>query len=167
LAGLQKLLNGPRSPLYTPEFQEAWRRHVSASADARKGRKPASAGGAGAGARARAQQREPRVGVFTWGAAFDGLLSGGREARRAAEHPAAQHYQSPAAQQDPSGHYAALGISVSSGGPGPTGEEIRGAYRRLALELHPDRQIGKAAHVQKQVGADMCICFPHVCIVFV
>lgn len=51
---------------------------------------------------------------------------------------------------DPAGHYSALGLKLAPGSPGPSDDEIKGAYRRLVLELHPDKQAGKGAGAQKK-----------------
>jgi hypothetical protein len=61
-------------------------------------------------------------------------------------------FEAPAVPQDPSGHYAALGLSsMLRAGVAPSTEDLRAAYRRLALQLHPDRQMGKPLAAQKKV----------------
>lgn len=81
LDSLQRLLNGPRSPIYSYEFQEAWQRHTRAAVDARKGRKSTASGAAATGGRS--GTRRQRVGGFSWGGgvqgwSFDGLWGGAR-----------------------------------------------------------------------------------------
>jgi hypothetical protein len=189
LSRLQRLLNGPKSPLFSSEFQDAYARFARASVDARKGRPSSASRGAGGGTR---RQR----GFGGWG--FDGLFGGTRSSgdegerwdlevegsgegrrrggpalpsvslkplpRTRVRHPRATRsrvspaplppgdapaHGAPAAPPaDPAGHYAALRISVTGGSP--SDEDIRAAYRKLVMELHPDKQRGKSARQQRQ-----------------
>mgnify|MGYP001810895939 CR=1 FL=1 len=59
----------------------------------------------------------------------------------------------PLADPDPAGHYSALGFDLArSRAPPPGDEDVRAAYRRLVMQLHPDRQAGKGAREQQKVG---------------
>jgi hypothetical protein len=135
MASLQRLLNGPRSPVLCPEFQAAWQRSARGGASgASKGR--AAAGGSSGGAR--------RAGKAAPSQLFGGLFSGAKPVAAA-----------PAAPQDPAGHYAALGLSAMlSAGVTPGPDELRAAYRRAALRLHPDRQLSKPLAAQKKAAAE-------------
>ena len=45
-----------------------------------------------------------------------------------------------------------LGLRLAPGRSAPGDDEVKGAYRRLVLELHPDRQSGKGAAAQKKAA---------------
>ncbi|KAI8471597.1 MAG: hypothetical protein J3K34DRAFT_520416 [Monoraphidium minutum] len=129
IAALQRLLNGPASPISTPEVQAAFRRHAAAAVDARKGRRPAAEGGA----RPRAAPRAAGGGGG-WG--LGGLLGGafGGRAERGGGHQQAAAAAAHHAPTDPSGHYAALGFVASAlGGAGgaPTAEEAASDFARV------------------------------------
>jgi molecular chaperone DnaJ len=47
-------------------------------------------------------------------------------------------------------YYRVLGLS-----PGASAEEIKSAYRRLALELHPDHNGGDSVKTRRFVGVDL------------
>lgn len=169
LAALQSLLNGPRSPLFRPDAMDAWRRHAAAAASARKGR-PAAAPGAGARrAKAAGAHAGAGGGGFPWASlSFDGLLGGVKArggaaggasgdsldaddwaAAAAAADAAAAAAAAPGAAVDPAGHYAALGLR-----PAAAAADVRAAYRRRALELHPDRQSAKAPRARARAAEE-------------
>jgi hypothetical protein len=201
LSRLQRLLNGPKSPLFSGDFQGAYARFSRATADARKGRPSTSDGGSGSRSSGNGGDTRKQRGFVGW--SFDGLFGGARSrgdegewdvgprqpaqfcahAGRASRVAKGRHVRGPfipsalnpsrtgrprtpssarlpadappphggglAPPADPAGHYAALRLSVSAGPL--SDDEIRAAYRKLVLELHPDKQGGKSARQQRQV----------------
>ncbi|GBF91196.1 hypothetical protein Rsub_04865 [Raphidocelis subcapitata] len=134
LAGLQRLLNGKHSPLLAPAFEAHYAR---AAPDAR-------GGGGGGGARRRGG------GGWSFDALFGGGLFGGGGG--ASDGPAHAPPAPPVAR-DPAGHYSALGLPSPGDAPtSPGDDEIKGAYRRLVMELHPDKQGGKSARAQREAA---------------
>jgi hypothetical protein len=81
MASLQRHLNGPRSPILSPEYQEAWQRHERVSTDARKGR-PSTGAAAGSSGAAGAR-RQPAAPAFTL---FGGLFGGAKGGKAAGFH---------------------------------------------------------------------------------
>jgi len=159
LSALQGLLNGPRSPLYSADFQEAWQRQARASVDARKGRKSAARAARPRTAKGGSQQ----PGGWSFGGLFGGSKSGAAGHADDGGVPmaaaASSIYEAIAVPLDPAGHYAALGLSAMlRKGVAPSEGDVRSAYRSAAMRLHPDRQGGKSARAQQQVGLLVVVC---------
>lgn len=51
------------------------------------------------------------------------------------------------------GYYQTLGLVLVVGSPGPSQEEVKAAYRKLAMQWHPDRQRGAAPSAQRVASA--------------
>lgn len=149
LTSLQRQLNGARSPLFSDDFQQRYTTFSRAHVDARKGRPFSGVGGGGG-------EKRRSGGGGGWG--FDALFgrgggrSGGGSSSNGSNGSGAAAAAAPAPPADPAGHYAALGLRLAPGRSAPGDDEVKGAYRRLVLELHPDRQSGKGAAAQKKAA---------------
>lgn len=148
--GIQKLLNGPQSPILSPEFQQRFKEHAR-----QYGIKTAPSGAKARGARGGGAGGSREGSGFSWGSgasgwSFDNLWGGSRSSGDGDDLPgrAAATRVNP----DPAGHYATLGLGAV---PPPSADDVRAAYRRLVMELHPDKQAGKSAHVQRQAADDL------------
>merc|ERR1712032_1016067 len=81
---------------------------------------------------------------------FGGSSSGGQGYARGGGSAGGRNPSLSAALQ---GHLRVLGFTVTSAGALPDAEAVRGAYRRLALQAHPDKPGGSKAAFQELQNA--------------
>ncbi|KAF8056471.1 dnaJ [Scenedesmus sp. PABB004] len=152
MSNLQRALNVAASPVFAPEFEQALRAEAKNSGGSRASSTPASRAGSAPGSRAGT--------VSGGGSAKGGWLrdmfsSASRSSRDSASSSLATSSGDDegggGAGLDPMGYYSLLGLSPAAQ---LDDEAIKSAYRRLAMQLHPDRQLGKDARAREAAAAE-------------
>eukprot|EP00879_Flechtneria_rotunda_P014734 GHRR01015396.1.p1 GENE.GHRR01015396.1~~GHRR01015396.1.p1 ORF type:complete len:237 (+),score=96.15 GHRR01015396.1:314-1024(+) len=134
VGNLQKILNSAWSPIYSSDFDHVFRQELRSS----NGKASYSNG---KGSNGSSRSGTTKVRASTSNGSKGGWLRGMFSSANRGDHSATH---SPGGTEgvvlDPMGYYSLLGLAPGSQ---LDDEEIKAAYRRLAMQLHPDRQTGK------------------------
>uniref|UniRef100_A0A383VCQ7 J domain-containing protein n=1 Tax=Tetradesmus obliquus TaxID=3088 RepID=A0A383VCQ7_TETOB len=138
MSNLQKTLNCAHSPVFSPEFEQAYRAEMRSSASSsRSGTASSSKASSRAGT-----SSSSRSGTTSskGGWLRDMFSSAKRSTDTFSASSSAVSSSDELVVVDPMGYYSMLGLTPSSQ---LDDDEIKAAYRKLAMQLHPDRQMGK------------------------